>query len=132
MQPYRAMLLAFILLPLALLAGGNRVDSETILSSTSGATPTAFTPIQFSKGGMLSDLTYYYANTNAPTQTASVYRVTYDLSVTTLVTTVVSAGTNVFKSFAGTETQFRYQDLFSVVGVTGVTFRIRPTFIVYE
>jgi hypothetical protein len=132
MQPYRAMLLAFILLPLALLAGGNRVDSETIISSTSDATPTAFTPIQFSKGGMLSDLTYFRANTNSPTQTAAVYRISYDLVVTNLITTVTSAGTNVFVSFAGTETQFRYQDLFTVVGVTGVTFRIRPTFVAYE
>ena len=129
-------LLPFLLAPMLAFAGW-RVDSEDI-SSTAVANGTNCVmrfQIPNPHGAELKELSLFQLSTNAPTLTAAVTRVSYDLINTSAVATVVSAGTNTFTSLYAVETarMFRLNDFLVVSATqTNVSFKTRPVFLSYD
>ncbi len=129
-------LLPFLLVPMLAFAGW-RVDSEAINSTAvaNGTNCVVRFQIPNPHGAELKELSLFQLSTNAPTLTAAVTRVSYDLVNTSDVATVTSAGTNTFTTFYTSETarMFRVNDFLIVSATqTNVSFKARPVFLSYD
>lgn len=122
-------------IPMLAFAAGLRVDSEPTPSTankSNGVACVSTNQIQYVHGGELREICFHTINTNIPTLTATVYRISYDLAITTTVATVTSAGTNTTTTINPAVLFRQFDYLTTAAGATGITYKVRPGFIAYE